>query len=83
MSNVTAIRQDVPLAASALEPDAFLTPEQVVELVPSLSVRTLREWRAEGRGIPYVRISPKRVAYIEADVRAWMLAHRQTVRSTS
>ena len=57
--------------------DRYLSPAQVSEMVPGLSVRTLREWRAADRGgLPWSRISEKRVAYLESDVRAWALARR-------
>lgn len=75
MSNVTAIRSD--LTSEATADDRFLSPAQVAEMVPGLSVRTLREWRAANRGgLPWIQISEKRVAYVESDVRAWALARR-------
>lgn len=60
-----------------VETERFLSPAQVAEMVPGLSVRTLREWRAADRGgLPWIRISEKRVAYLESDVREWALARR-------
>ena len=79
MSNVTAIRKDLP--AEPADDDRFLSPAQVAAMVPGLSVRTLREMRAANRELPWIQVSPKRVAYVEADVRAWVLARRTTVRT--
>lgn len=55
----------------------YLSPKQVAEIVPGLSVRTLREWRAADRGgLPWIRISEKRVAYLESDIHEWALTRR-------
>ena len=43
-----------------------------VSELTGLSERTLLRHRSEGGGIPYVRLGAKRVAYREADVRAWL-----------
>lgn len=82
MSNVTAIRTSLPVDSSTGE-ERYLSPEQVVEMVPGLSIRTLREWRAANRQLPWVQLSPKRVAYLESDVRAFVMSHRQPVRERS
>jgi len=49
----------------------MLTRRAVSELT-GLSTRTLDRQAADGTGIPYVRIGLRRVAYREADVRAWL-----------
>lgn len=49
----------------------MLNTAAVTELT-GLSERTLLRYRSEGGGIPYVRIGLRRVAYREADVRAWL-----------
>jgi len=49
----------------------FQTAEQL-----SLAVQTLRNWRHEGRGLPYVRIGERRVGYIDEDVKNFALSRR-------
>lgn len=57
----------------------MLTREAVSELT-GLSKRSLERQAKDGTGIPYVRIGLRRIAYREADVRAWLasrtFAHR-------
>lgn len=66
-----------PIRSGEADEERYLSPAQVAEMVPGLSVRTLREWRAADRGdLPWIQISEKRVAYIESDVREWALARR-------
>lgn len=67
MSNVTAIKP-----RPAATQDVYLSPAQVCELIPGMSVRTLRELRAAGRGPRYAKPTEKTVVYVEADVRAWV-----------
>ncbi len=74
MSNVTAIRADVAVAKA--DEEKYLAPAEVAAMVPGLSVRTLREWRAARRELPWVQLSEKRVVYLESDVRAWVLSKR-------
>lgn len=75
MSNVTAIRSADALPAE----DVYLSPEQVSEMVPGLSVRSLRQMRADGKGPRFLKPAPRTVVYLEADVRAWM---RTTLHAT-
>lgn len=74
-ATVTAIR---PRTAAAQ--DVYLSPVQVSELVPGLSVRTLRELRASGRGPRFFKPTEKTVVYSEADVRAWVQSTLQKTR---
>lgn len=80
MSNVTALatRQKTPSSA-----EVYLSPEQVSELIPGLSVRTLRELRAAGRGPRFAKPTEKTVVYVEADVRAWVRSTLQKTRDQS
>ena len=48
-------------------------------MIPGISVRTLRQLRADGKGPRYLKPAPRTVIYLEADVRAWM---RTTIRTT-
>lgn len=81
MSNVTAIRAGVDITPATEE--RYLSPAEVQEMVPGLSVRTLREWRAANRELPWIQVSPKRVAYLESDIRAWVLSKRRAARGVS
>lgn len=80
MSNVTALatRQKTPTTA-----EVYLSPQQVCDLVPGLSVRTLRELRASGRGPRFFKPTEKTVVYSEADVRAWVQSTMQKTREQS
>lgn len=69
MTNVTALRRVVE--------HRYLSPEQVCELVPGLTVANLQELRKTGRGPRYRKPTGengKVVVYAEADVRAWVEA---------
>ncbi len=45
------------------------------------SPRTLARWRSSGVGPPYVRVGPRRIGYLPADVERWAAAHRFTSRA--
>jgi transcriptional regulator with XRE-family HTH domain len=51
-----------PTASSKL-----LTAEEIAEQT-GLSVETLAQWRSQGRGIPYVKISRNCVRYRQVDL---------------
>jgi hypothetical protein len=42
----------------------------------SLKVQTLRNWRHEGRGVPYVKIGPRKIGYLPEDLNRFVLAGR-------
>lgn len=77
-ANVTRIR---PTASSSAP--AFLTPEQVCELVPVLTPRDLEDMRSNNTGPAYSRPTPRKVVYLEADVRAWVQSKRHATREQS
>lgn len=52
----------------------WLSPEQVCELVPGLTVRHLLYLRGKGQGPQYHKPTLKTVIYAEADVHAWVAA---------
>jgi predicted DNA-binding transcriptional regulator AlpA len=52
----------------------LLSPQEVSELI-GLSVETLAQWRSQGRGIPYIKISRNCVRYRQGDLDSW-IAHR-------
>ena len=54
--------------------------KQVARLL-SLSVKTVRKFRANGSGPKFIRISPRCVRYVLSDILEWQAARR--VSSTS
>jgi excisionase family DNA binding protein len=55
-------------------PDDLLTTQQAAALL-QLSPRTLRRWRVEGKGPPFIRLGSRRVRYRREAVMDW--AQRQ------
>jgi excisionase family DNA binding protein len=49
----------------------LLTAKEVAEQT-GLSVETLAQWRSQGRGIPYVKISRNCVRYRQSDLDGWL-----------
>jgi predicted DNA-binding transcriptional regulator AlpA len=49
----------------------LLTPEVVAETT-GLSVETLAQWRSQGKGPPYVKISRNCVRYRQTDLDGWL-----------
>jgi len=79
MSNVTPLRKPV------IE-HRYLSPLQVCELVPGMTVVNLQELRKRGLGPKYRKPTGdngKVVVYAEADVRAWVEASVHGTREQS
>jgi predicted DNA-binding transcriptional regulator AlpA len=57
---------ELPAAVSRL-----LTSREVAEQT-GLSIETLAQWRSQGRGIPYVKISRNCVRYRQCDLDGWL-----------
>lgn len=66
MSNVTALK---PRDAAVSE---WLSPADVCEIVPGMTVTLLSRMRDAGKGPSYAKPSPKTVVYSRADVEAWV-----------
>lgn len=58
----------------------YFSPAQVCEIVPVLNVRDLDDMRSNNTGPAYSRTTPRKVVYLEADVRAWVQSKRQATR---
>ncbi|SFR62959.1 hypothetical protein SAMN04488591_2568 [Microbacterium azadirachtae] len=64
----------------------YLSPEQVYELVPGLTVANLKDLRAPGKGPEYRKPTGKRgniTLYRRLDVIAWVEQSRYTTRDQS
>ena len=55
--------------------EELLTPEEVAGIL-KVSPRTLRNWRASGKGPPYLKLEGS-VRYRRGDVRAWIRQARE------
>jgi excisionase family DNA binding protein len=55
--------------------DEYLTESEVAELL-KVSVGTLRRWRREGTGPPWLRLG-RGVRYLRAEVNAWAARQRE------
>jgi predicted DNA-binding transcriptional regulator AlpA len=54
-----------------MEPKSLLTPEELAAEF-GLQPSTLRKWRGDGSGPPFVRLAYHVVRYRRADVEAWI-----------
>ncbi|TFC78163.1 hypothetical protein E3O45_05990 [Cryobacterium sp. TMS1-20-1] len=50
----------------------YLTPDQVVLMLPGLSRGQLAQLRFTGKGPSYRKPTPKTVLYVESEVVAWV-----------
>ena len=71
MSHHLDRRAGLLVEAGAGDPNDMLTTKQVAAWL-GLSATTLEIWRTEGRGPPFVRLSPRMVRYRRSDVQAWL-----------
>lgn len=66
--------------------DAYLSPEQVCDLVPGLTVVNLKDLRASGKGPAYRKPTGSRghvTVYRRSDVIAWVESSIITTRDQS
>jgi predicted DNA-binding transcriptional regulator AlpA len=71
-------RADDLITTGANDPDDLLTTKQLAAWL-GVSTTTLEIWRCEGKGPPFVRITPRMVRYRRGDVLQW-LAERTLLR---
>lgn len=55
----------------------YATPSELAEEI-HVSEATLRQWRWQNQGPPYVKVGTKRVVYRRADVARWLDAQTVT-----
>jgi len=51
--------------------DRYMTAEEVAEAL-SVHVETLRRWRREKKGPPWIQLTERVVRYDREDIEAWM-----------
>lgn len=79
MSNVTAMRP----RASAADETRWLSPAEVCEVIPGMTVTLLQRMRDAGKGPRYAKPSAKTVVYSLADVNAYVRSTIVTTREQS
>jgi hypothetical protein len=60
----------------------YLTPDQVVLMLPGLSRGQLAQMRFRGDGPAYRKPTPKTVLYVESEVVAWAEATKRQPRTS-
>lgn len=78
---MSAARNITPIRAAVVA-SVLLSPAQVCELVPGMTLRKLQRFRDEGRGPAHSKLG-KTIVYREADVLAWVDRARVTTREQS
>ncbi|MEQ6898976.1 hypothetical protein [Microbacterium sp. KR10-403] len=72
-ATVTALKQRP-------EPAVWLSPEQVCDRVPGMTLSRLKELRAASRGPAYSKPTLKTVIYSAADIDEWVRGTRVSTR---
>lgn len=57
---------------------AYLTPEQVCEIVPGMTKTNLAQLRFKGTGPKYYKPTPRVVLYDEASIHEWIASSVRT-----
>lgn len=76
MSNVTALKPRPPAA------EVWLSPLDVCDEWPGMTVRRLQRMRDEGKGPAYSKVG-RTITYARSDVTAFIQAHRVATREQS
>lgn len=58
--------------------EKYLSPSEVCELIPGMTVALLSQMRFRGDSIPYVRVSPRKIVYRLSAVEEYLAAREQT-----
>lgn len=82
MSALATVTQIRPGAQPSSRSTSWLSPAEVCEVWPGMTVRKLQRMRAEGRGPAYSKAG-KTITYATSDVDAFIRAHRITTREQS
>ncbi len=54
--------------------DRLLTPQEVAHIL-GFTTNTLKQWRSDGRGMPFIRVG-KSIRYELKDVAEWIEKHK-------
>jgi hypothetical protein len=57
-------------------PNTFLSSKNVTRILGLKSTVTLARWRCDRKNLPFIRLGPTRVAYLAADVLAYIESKR-------
>lgn len=60
------------MSIATAAPAAYLTPEQVCEIVPGMTKANLAQLRFKGTGPKYYKPTPRVVLYREDDIFEWI-----------
>ncbi|MDF2047292.1 hypothetical protein P2P98_14085 [Microbacterium sp. Kw_RZR3] len=58
--------------------EKYLSPKEVAELIPGMTVANLAQLRFTGRGPKFLKPTPRTVVYRESDCIAWLKASERT-----
>lgn len=58
--------------------EKYLTPNQVAEIIPGMTVSNLAQLRYTGKGPRFLKPTPRTVVYRERDVIEWLEASERT-----
>lgn len=58
--------------------EKYLTPNQVAEIIPGMTVSNLAQLRYTGKGPKFLKPTPRTVVYRERDVIEWLEASERT-----
>jgi len=82
MGALTQLRANHPDLVPAPHQVRVLSPAQVCELWPGMTVRKLQRFRDQGTGPAYIKVG-RTITYRESDLRDYWTAHRVTTREQS
>lgn len=56
----------------------FLSPEEVCNIIPGMTIPLLAQMRLRGDGPPFIKPSPKKVVYAEVSLHEWLASRERT-----
>ena len=58
--------------------EKYLSPQEVCELIPGMTRQGLAQLRFSGKGPKYRNPTPRKILYLESEVREWVEASART-----